>query len=54
MNKKKLIYAQPDCDLFVVRFEGGFLTGSPDGTWDKSIQSGSQWGGNNGEDYGLE
>ena len=28
MNKKKLNYAQPDCDLFVVRFEGGFLTGT--------------------------
>ena len=35
MNKKKLIYAQPDCDLFVVRFEGMVCT-SPNGTNSKN------------------
>ena len=44
MNKKKLIYAQPDCDLFVVRFEGGFLTGTNDGKG--GIQGFSQDHGN--------
>ena len=28
MINKKLLYAQPDCELLVVRFEGEFLTGT--------------------------
>ena len=52
MNKK-LTYEQPSCDLFVVRFEEGVLTGSPDGTWNNSIKQGSTWGSTE-DDYGLE
>lgn len=29
MNKIKLEYEQPSCNLLVVRFEGNLLTGSP-------------------------
>jgi len=53
MNKIKQFYSIPTAELLVVRFEGGFLTGSPDGSWDNSIKNGSVWNQNE-EDYGLE
>ena len=50
MNKKKLIYAQPDCDLFVVRFEGGFLTGTGNITG-QGTEKGNSRGGEDESDF---
>ena len=50
---KKSFYVTPVTIALVVRFEGALLTGSPDGTWDNSIKTGSKWGSND-DDYGLE
>ena len=41
MNKEKQTYVSPETDLFVVRFEQGILTGSP------------QWGNNFGAGSGM-
>ena len=40
MNKIKLTYEQPGCELLVVRFEGDLLTGSPlNGTSKKDTEN---------------
>lgn len=52
MSKK--LYEQPTTKVLVVRVEGALLTGSPDGTWGKSIKSGTTWNIDDDPDYGLE
>ena len=53
MKKLKELYSSPETTVLVVRFEGTILQGSPDGSWGKSIKSGSTWGSTD-EEYGLE
>ena len=48
MNKIKQFYSSPTAELLVVRFEGGFLTGSPFG--EKGAAGGIMTVNDHGED----
>ena len=50
MTKEKLTYVSPETDLFVVRFEQGILTGSPE--WGQQGGAGANQNYNNyGPDF---
>ena len=53
ITKKKLSYEGPVCEVFEVQSEAVMQTASPDGTWNKSFRSGSNWE-NGDKDYGME
>lgn len=48
---KKLLYAAPEAELLVVKFEENIM--SPNNSWDGPATSSSTWG-DEGDDNGME